>query len=103
MATKDQVKAVTFDFDEFKNYLYEKIIQKYSDYGLAQMNDPMFQTMAVIDIKELARLAKKRGNALMVIVKTPAIFEWLGENDPNALEQCLEAVGVEITKNNDKQ
>ncbi len=88
----------SFTFDEFENYLYENLIQKYSDYGMSQMNDPMFQAMAVIDIKELARLAKKRGNALMVIVKTPAIFEWLRENDPKALEQCLEAVGATVTE-----
>ena len=91
---------VNFTFDEFKNYLYENLIQKYLDYGIAQMNDQTFQAMAVIDIKELARLAKTRGDALMVIVKTPAIFEWLRENDPKALEQCLEAVGATIPEEN---
>jgi hypothetical protein len=89
-----------FTFDDFKNHLYGVLIQKYLDYGISQMNDQMFQATAVIDIKELARLAKKRGDALTVIVKTPAIFEWLRESDPEALKQCLEAVGATITESN---
>ena len=92
----NDIPVETFIFDDFKNYLYEQLIQRYSDYGIQQMNDPTLQAMAVIDIRELARLAKKRGDALMVIIKTPVTFDWLKVTDPKALEQCLEAVGAEI-------
>lgn len=59
--------------DNFEQYLYDKLIEKYTDYSSNQMNDPMFQAEAVIDIRSLAELGRKQSDALMVIVNTPEI------------------------------
>jgi hypothetical protein len=40
-------------------------------------------------------ISKERA-ALMVIVLTPHIRAWLEENDPKALQQCREALDLDI-------
>ena len=43
---------------------------------------------------DLRQSNKKQKAALMVIVLSPNIRAWLAENDPKALQQCREALGL---------
>ena len=44
----------------------------------------------------LRAVNKKQHAALMVIILTPQIRAWLAEHDPQALQQCREALGLDV-------
>ena len=61
-------------------------------YETGNINDPDFQMVAIVNVGGLARKYRKALNALLVIVNTLEIRDFLTENDPKAYEQAVEAI-----------
>jgi hypothetical protein len=75
------------------NPLLELFLEKDADPNQIFVN-PDLQITWPIRLKDTAAHALKMSDALLVIVNTDHIREYLEENDPKALEQCLSALGI---------
>lgn len=77
------------------NFIYDLGIKEFEDVNpnTLMMNEDL-QIFWPVRIGEMAKLARKLSNALLVIVNDPSINKYLDEHDPKALQQCLDALGV---------
>lgn len=76
------------------SFIYDRSIAEYENTDpniIARDTDN--QMLWPVRLQESARFARRAVNAILVIVNTSHIQEYLIENDPKAYEQCLKAIG----------
>ena len=78
------------------NPIYESSLNEFTaQHPLKLMMNKDLAVFWPVRLHDLAKQAKRQANALLVIVNNEKIKQFLQENDPKALEQCLNALGIQ--------